>query len=230
MTLWLATTNIHKIKEIKSFFKDTSAIRFLGLSDIKKFATGKTYIPPEETGDSFKENARIKSAGLLEFLKNKSLPLPQPLWIVGEDSGLEVKALKGQPGVYSARYSGPQATDQKNNQLLLKNLFGQTDRAARYVCVLSCRPLEENFKKPLSSKKKEFVFEGFCSGSIASEERGSSGFGYDPLFIPKGETKTFGELPPRFKENISHRIQALKKFAAYLSSENFTHSHLIITK
>ena len=222
MTLWLATTNVHKIKEIKSFFKDTPVIQFLDLSDIKNFVTNKTYTPPEETGDSFRKNASLKSAGLLEFLKNADSPLPKPLWILGEDSGLEVKVLKGQPGVHSARYSGPQATDQKNNQLLLKNLSGQTNRAARYVCVLSCQPLEKNSKK-LSPFKKEFLFEGFCSGSIASEKRGFSGFGYDPLFIPQGETKTLGELSPQFKETISHRIQALKKFVK-ISEFDMTHS------
>ena len=215
MTLWLATTNTHKIKEIKSFFKDTPAIKFLDLSDINC----KNYTPPEETGNTFKENARIKSAGVLKFLKDSKLSLPKPLWILGEDSGLEVKVLNGKPGIYSARYSGPQATDQKNNQLLLKNLLGKTDRIARYVCVLSCRPFTKNSQELSSSETKEFVFEGFCHGSIAFEERGVNGFGYDPLFIPQGETKTFGELSPQFKESISHRIQALKKLEDALKVE-----------
>ena len=126
---------------------------------------------------------------------------------------MEVKILNGKPGIYSARYSGPQATDQKNNQLLLKNLLGQTDRTARYICALSCRPFTENFQESSSYETKEFIFEGFCHGSIAFEERGTHGFGYDPLFIPQGETKTFGELSPQFKERISHRIQALKQLA-----------------
>lgn len=222
MTLWLATTNVHKIKEIKSFFKDTSDLQFLDLSDIKKFITNRNYISPEETGDSFKENASIKSAGLLKFLKNSASTLPKPLWIVGEDSGLEVKALNGKPGVHSARYSGPEATDQKNNRLLLKNLLEQTNRTARYVCTLSCRPLEKGLKELSLFKKKELIFEGFCSGSIALKERGQGGFGYDPLFIPQGETKTFGELSPQFKETISHRTHALKQLAIHLLSENVT--------
>ena len=216
MTLWLATTNAHKIREIKSFFKDTPALQVLDLSDIKSFVTNRAYTPPEETGNSFRKNASIKSAGLLSFLKDSDFPLPKPLWIVGEDSGLEVKALNEEPGVHSARYSGPQTTNQKNNKLLLKNLLEQTDRRARYVCVLSCRPFEENFKESPSLNEKEFVFKGFCSGSIALEEKGRGGFGYDPLFIPQGETKTFGELSPQFKESISHRIQALKQFAKTL--------------
>ncbi|MCY4512769.1 MAG: RdgB/HAM1 family non-canonical purine NTP pyrophosphatase [Bdellovibrionales bacterium] len=215
MTLWLATTNTHKTKEIKSFFKNTPTLRFLDLSDINC----KNYIPPEETGSTFKENAGIKSAGLLKFLKDSNLSLPKPLWIVGEDSGLEVKVLKGKPGIYSARYSGPQATDQKNNQLLLKNLLGKTDRIARYVCVFSCQPLTENSQELSSSETKEFIFEGFCHGSITVEEKGVNGFGYDPLFIPQGETKTFGELSHQFKESISHRIQALKKLADTLKVE-----------
>ena len=116
---------------------------------------------------------------------------------MGEDSGLEVKALKGKPGIHSARYSGHQATDQKNNHLLLKNLSGQTDRRARYVCVLSCRPFKENY---LNLPKEEFVFEGFCPGSIALEEKGQGDFGYDPLFIPKEKQKPLENFHPNLKK------------------------------
>ena len=295
-TVWLATTNLHKVREIRAFFQNRRpAVSLLDLRDLKNFlkdsnspslksslkipALGdldgclfkaggggggnnflkrgggdfkKTetkslsldslkYTPPEETGLSFKENARIKSTHLLTFLKNIPLKLPEPLWILGEDSGLEVTALKGCPGIYSARYSGPGATDQKNNRLLLKNLKGREDRTARYVCALSCRRLQADegslfsfqqktifnktekaappdvrikdrkteAEKPLS--EKEGSFEGFCYGSIALEERGKGGFGYDPVFIPRGESKTLGELPSEFKEKISHRVQALKR-------------------
>ena len=303
MTVWLATTNSHKVREIRSFFQSCYPVaHLLDLKDLKKFLkdsdfsglnppgqgrapgnfsantrlfgmTGKVngkalkksnqrnrvsekdqtkdpdslkYLPPEETGLSFKENARIKSSHLLTFLKDIPLKLPGPLWILGEDSGLEVIALKGRPGIYSARYSGPEATDQKNNRLLLKNLRGQENRTARYVCALSCQRLPfpdgESFSlpenrvfdktekiglpsaktqdhkkgagKPLS--EKEGIFEGFCHGSIALEERGGGGFGYDPVFIPRGETKTLGELPSEFKEKISHRVQALKQFTKNL--------------
>ena len=85
--------------------------------------------------------------------------------------------------------------------------------------MLSCRPFTKNSQELSSSETKEFVFEGFCHGSIAFEERGVNGFGYDPLFIPQGETKTFGELSPQFKESISHRIQALKKLEDALKVE-----------
>lgn len=216
MTLWLATTNFHKIKEIKSFFKSTPGILFLDLTDLERFVKNIPYISPEETGNSFKENAGIKSYSLIKFLKNSDSIFPYPLWIIGEDSGLEVKVLNGKPGIHSARYSGPQATDQKNNQLLLKNLSGQTDRKARYVCVLSCRPFKENaIGLPFN---EEFLFKGFCLGSIAFEEKGTNGFGYDPLFIPEGETKTFGELSSQFKERLSHRVQALKQLRQHISA------------
>ena len=255
MTLWLATTNSHKINEIHSFFKNTDSIRFLDLNCLKDFGP---YTPPEETGADFVENAKLKAESLFLFLNKSGTALPQPLWIVGEDSGLEVKALKGAPGIYSARYSGPQATDKKNNRLLLKELGGEKDRTARYVCALSClnvstgddsqgissekgsavrnRPGKEKAHPLLSAFRKAFnrkipqkekspaslsvtatlIFKEFCSGSIAFQERGAGGFGYDPLFIPKGETKTLGELPPRFKEKISHRAKALALFSARL--------------
>ena len=197
ITFWLATTNSHKIKEIESFFKknQTTLLSFKSLKDIKN------YTPPKETGTSFKENAEIKSFQLLIFLNQKNLLANKEVWILGEDSGLEVESLNNSPGIFSARYGGEQTTDQKNNRLLLHNLKDKKTREAQYICALSC----------LSPSGKKLFFQGLCKGSIGFEERGENGFGYDPLFIPKGETQSLGELSPEFKEKISHRAQALKE-------------------
>lgn len=201
MTFWLATTNRHKIKEIWSFFKNQKSISFKSLKDLS------SYIPPEETGSSFLENAEIKANHLLSVLKASSFSLETNTWILGEDSGLEVQALKGEPGIYSARYAGLNADDKKNNQLLLQNLKNQKERQAQYVCAIVC----------LSADKQKHSFQGFCSGSLAFAERGQNGFGYDPLFIPTGQSQTLGELPAEFKEKISHRTLALKQLKQALS-------------
>ena len=239
MIFWLATTNSHKVKEIKDFFENSPDLLSglpLGLppglppgllpglraafSDliIKTPVNLKNYRAPEETGRSFQENAGIKSRHLLSLLKNSPAENSGPksgdpenktisktdIWILGEDSGLEAKALKGAPGIRSARYSGPQATDHKNNLLLLENLKEEVSREARYVCAIS---------RVSALSGEERVFQGFCEGSIAFEERGKNGFGYDPLFIPQGESQTLGELPAEFKREISHRAKALRQLA-----------------
>ncbi len=201
ITFWIATTNPHKIKEIKSFFKNQTSLSFKNLKDLKG------YTPPEETGSSFKENAEIKSLQLLTFLNHKNIPLNKNIWILGEDSGLEVESLNKAPGIFSARYGGQQTTDQKNNQLLLHNLKDKKSRLAQYVCAISC----------LSPNGTKLAFQGLCKGSIGFKEKGGNGFGYDPLFIPEGEIHTLGELAPEFKEKISHRIQAIKKLKKALS-------------
>ena len=198
MTFWLATTNRHKILEIKSFFK--------GSFDFCDITHLKNYTPPEETGLTFKENAKIKVKSLATFF-NYSKVISNPL-ILGEDSGLEVFSLNGEPGIHSARYSGLHGNDRQNNQLLLKNMEGQKNRKARYVCALCCL-----------FKNKIFFFEGELKGSIAFKEKGTNGFGYDPLFIPEGEKKTLGELPSDLKQTISHRVRALGKLRDYFSQE-----------
>ena len=200
MLLYLATTNSHKIKEIQLFLKNSS----LTLCHLGDF---KNYSPPKETGTSFKENALIKSQSFLTFLKSSATkPSLKQAWVIGEDSGLSVTSLKGAPGVFSARYS-PQGTDKENNTLLLKNLKGKTGREAHYTCVISCL-----------SEQQSLFFEGELKGHINDKEKGENGFGYDPLFIPEGETKTLGELPSHFKNQVSHRSQALKQLILYLNS------------
>lgn len=190
MTFWLATTNKNKIHEIESFFK--SAYDFYHISHLKN------YTPPEEIGLTFKENARIKAESLAVFLDKSEVS--SDCLILGEDSGLKVYSLGGEPGIYSARYSGPHGDDKQNNQLLLENMKEQRNREAYYVCVICCL-----------FKNQKYFFKGQLKGSIALEEKGTNGFGYDPLFIPEGERKTLGELPSDFKQTISHRAKALNK-------------------
>ena len=214
MQLYLATTNPNKIKEIKSFIQDffkTDSENKTHLI-IKSLNDFKDYSPAEETGSSFKENASLKSRHLLNYLKGKNL-LKFPLGILAEDSGLEVESLNAVPGIYSARYSGPSGNDKKNNELLLKNLKHQTNRKARYVCSLS-------FLFVRDENINENFFETYCEGTIALEEKGKGGFGYDPLFVPKGETKTFGELPFSFKQKVSHRRKALEKWLKYMETQS----------
>ena len=219
---YLATTNSNKIKEIKSFLR---SIKFFASSSqvskanslIKSLKNLKNYSPVKEIGLSFKENAILKSSHLLNDLSKRGLLL-KPLGILAEDSGLEVKSLAGAPGIYSARYSGLKANDKRNNQLLLKNLKNHKNREARYVCVLS-------FIFVKNSNSIEKTFEGYCKGEIVYKERGRGGFGYDPLFIPKGETKTFAELSFQFKQEISHRKKALKKWQKYLEEKKILSIH-----
>ena len=211
MQIYLATTNTNKIKEIQNFLDSLiEAWNHRQMTfEVKDLRDIKGYIPPEETGRSFKDNAFIKSQHLFKILKEQSLLL-EPLGILAEDSGLEVESLKGEPGIYSARYSGLKATDRENNRLLLKNLEAEKNRRACYVCSLSFLLIKEG-------ETIQKSFEDYCEGQIACQEKGKAGFGYDPLFIPEGETKSFGELPFSLKQKMSHRARALNQWKDYIN-------------
>lgn len=190
--LLLATTNQGKAKEIKTYLEELS----LEIVTLQELSTKETFL---ESGKTFRENARGKS---LFYSKNwKSFTL-------AEDSGLEIDHLKGEPGVYSARYSGPQATDEQNNQKVLTLMAGVPfdRRKARFV---SCMILCERGK--IIKDIKECV-EGF----ITFEKKGIFGFGYDPLFYYPALEKTFAELKPEEKNSVSHRGQALKILKKFL--------------
>lgn len=202
-TLWLATSNQHKIKEIFNFFKKHKGLHFKTLKDLS------CYQSPEETGLSFQENAKIKALALFKILQKNKLFTRDTL-IMAEDSGLEVQALKGEPGVYSARYSGPHAKDQKNNQLLLHNMKNKKNRKAQYICSLYI----------IHQQNSHYHFEACCRGLIASKESGSNGFGYDSLFIPENHTQTFGLLSNSDKQSLSHRAQALMQFEKQIIKSN----------
>jgi XTP/dITP diphosphohydrolase len=145
-----------------------------------------------EDGDSFEANAMKKAV---------SLAMATGLWSLADDSGLEVDALGGAPGVYSARYAGEPVSYSANNAKLLHELDGQSNRKARFRCAIAlCSP-----------KGIARVVDGRCEGYIPTSVRGSGGFGYDPLFVADGFTHTFAEMDPRTKNEISHRARALAK-------------------
>jgi XTP/dITP diphosphohydrolase len=156
---------------------------------------------PEETGSSFEENAIAKAT-----YYGKAFNLA----CVGDDSGLVVDALNGEPGIYSARYAGPMATDKDNNEKLLTRLepYLWHERTARFICFLAfyrpCHPVH--------------IESGVVEGHISTEAFGGNGFGYDPLFVPSGHDRTFGELDVAIKHSLSHRGTALRKFCSYLET------------
>jgi XTP/dITP diphosphohydrolase len=171
----------------------------LGLTDV-----GITDDIPE-TGKTIRENAFLKAKYVSNFLKSKNQNMP----VFADDSGLEVEALQGAPGVYSARYAGVPKSDQKNNEKLLRELKDVTKRQARFVTVIAYVQGEE-----------EKYFEGIIQGTISYEARGNNGFGYDPLFIPRAYRSTFAELSAETKNSISHRALAVKQFIGYLGVGN----------
>jgi XTP/dITP diphosphohydrolase len=160
-------------------------------------------VPPEETGATFEENARLKAVYYSGFT---------PELVFADDSGLEVDALNGAPGVHSARYAGLRATDDENNELLLRNLANTSRRSARFVCVLALAyqgQVLETFRRSVE-------------GEILCAPRGHGGFGYDPLFFYPPLGCAFAELAPERKFAVSHRGNALRALAAYLSKRTCT--------
>lgn len=186
----LATNNQHKIREFREML--SGQVNILSLADIG------CAVDPEENGHTFEANALIKAREVARFT-------PYP--VIADDSGLEVNALGGAPGVLSARYAGPGATDRDNLLLLLQNLENHNDRTASFAsCLCVLRPGEE----PL-------FFTGRCHGHIAALPSGEAGFGYDPVFIPDGHNCTFAEMSPDAKNAISHRARALNLLKNNLS-------------
>lgn len=188
MEFWISTTNKGKLSEFK-----------LGLGgafpDIQIHAVSEipAYQAPPENGTTFLDNARIKARSL-KAIKPEA-------YVLADDSGLEVKGLGGLPGIHSARYAGPHARDSENVAKLLKMLQIRniTDRSAKFVCTLVV----------LTPEKEEWVFQGEMSGVIAKNVAGQHGFGYDPVFIPDGQTQTLAELGLGFKNQHCHRAKAL---------------------
>jgi XTP/dITP diphosphohydrolase len=193
MQLLVATRNRDKLKEIEAILAELnfdlrSAADTNGLPDVK------------EDADTVRDNA-IKKA--IETAKaSKQLTL-------ADDTGLEVDALNGEPGVRSARFAGDEATYFENTKLLLSRLAGVPleKRTARFRCVVAIA----------DANGLVDTVEGICNGAILEEERGGGGFGYDPVFLPDGQVKSFGELSPDVKNRISHRAKALQKAWAVLS-------------
>jgi len=193
MQLILATRNAHKTREIRRILGPSFEV-----NDLSKYGE----IPEiNETGGSFEENAQLKAA-----LVSRQLPG----LIVADDSGLEVDALGGAPGIHSACYAGPESSDAKNIEKLLGELSrvkaAGDQRSARFRCVLA-----------LAQRGRILgTFCGMVEGKIANQPRGSGGFGYDPVFMPEGSDQTFAELPAEGKDRVSHRARALEKLRAFL--------------
>ena len=192
MKLWLATTNNSKIREIRSLLEPMKI-------EIHTCGELSYYSAPNEIGKTFEENARLKA-------KSLHAVVPQS-WVLAEDSGLEAEGLGNLPGVHSARYAGPKASDAENTSKLIKmvGLKAADNRKARFAC---CMVL-------LSPENKETIFSGSLLGEITKGMRGTQGFGYDSVFQPLGESKTLGEMDLAQKNRISHRakaIEGLKEF------------------
>lgn len=190
MKLLFATQNQHKISEIKKIISPNIAIQSLG--DIHD----STDIP--ETGTTLEENALIKAWFVYtKFNQN----------CFADDTGLEVEALNGAPGVYSARYAGEPKSDEKNMIKLLEELKNKTNRKAHFKCVIA-----------LILNGKEILFEGILKGEILPEKSGTNGFGYDPIFLPENSSKTLAEMSMEEKNKISHRAIAVKKLVEFLNN------------
>ena len=188
-TLLFATNNQNKIDEIQSAIGDK--LKVIGLKE----AGIDIDIP--EPHDTLEKNAAEKSSVIFSLTG---------ISCFSEDTGLEVNALNGEPGVCSARYAGGRSAEE-NIDKLLHNLKDKTDKKARFKTVIS-----------LIWKSKEYLFEGICEGTITDTCRGSSGFGYDPVFIPEGSTKTFGEMDMNEKNRYSHRKKAAGQMVVFLQS------------
>jgi len=195
-TLCIATRNLHKVQEMTTvlspFWEVKSSADYHEMDGSDEIA---------ETGDTFLANATLKAVATSQMISDYAL---------ADDSGLEVDALDGAPGVFSARYGGiPSSTERNNAKLLeeLKRVGAMTpeQRGARFRCVLALAKAGEVLA----------TFDGACEGAIILEPKGTNGFGYDPLFVPRTYTKTFGQLLEKTKTNLSHRGRALKKFVEW---------------
>lgn len=193
----IATKNAGKAKEFKELF-GRYHINAISLLDLDQ------ELPDiEETGSTFEENAALKSEGIATIL---NIP------VIADDSGLIIDELDGRPGIFSARYAGEPKDDKRNIQKVLEELknVSTEKRTARFVCVLS-----------VSIPGAPSIFtKGYCEGTITTDERGSNGFGYDPIFIPKGYDKTLAELEPEEKNKISHRKNAMDQLEDWIKKQS----------
>lgn len=188
--LVFATNNTHKLDEVRNI--TGNQVNIVSLSD----ANCHEDIP--ETADTLEGNALQKA----RYIKEKF-----GYDCFADDTGLEVEALNGAPGVYSARYAGPGHDAEANMNKLLKEMEGKENRKARFRTVIA-----------LILDNKEYLFEGIVNGTIIAEKTGSEGFGYDPIFVPENYTETFAEMGNDLKNKISHRAEATKKLTNFLST------------
>ncbi|MBQ2877418.1 MAG: non-canonical purine NTP diphosphatase [Bacteroidaceae bacterium] len=191
MRLVFATNNKHKLEEVRSILGDR--VEVLSLNDINCHDD----IP--ETAETLQGNALIKA----RYIYNK-----YSINCFADDTGLEVDALNGEPGVYSARYAGEQHCSEDNMNKLLQNLTGKTNRNAQFRTVIA-----------LIINGEETLFDGIVKGTISKEKTGDSGFGYDPIFVPEGHTESFAQMDSEQKNKISHRYRAVVKLCDYLKKK-----------
>ncbi|MBO7194069.1 MAG: non-canonical purine NTP diphosphatase [Bacteroidaceae bacterium] len=192
MKLVFATNNKHKLQEVRDIVGD--GVEVLSLNDIGCFDD----IP--ETADTLQGNALIKARHIYEKYGFDCF---------ADDTGLEVEALDGAPGVYSARYAGEECDSEANMQKLLENLTGKSNRNAQFRTVIA-----------LIVKGDEKLFNGIVKGTITTRKMGDSGFGYDPVFVPEGYSESFAQMSGEMKNSISHRFRATRQLSDYLK-ENY---------
>jgi XTP/dITP diphosphohydrolase len=198
MTLVFASNNAHKLAEVRAIMPDFVTV--LSLSDIGFEAE------IDETGTTLEENSAIKAEAVYHWIKDQMVndKMVNISGVFADDTGLEIDALGGKPGVYTARWAGEPAANRKK---ALSELAGKTDRGAQFRTVITL----------ITANGERLVVSGIVRGRIAEEEYGEGGFGYDPVFIPEGYDKTFGELPAEIKNSISHRSRALAELVKLLN-------------
>lgn len=196
MDIWISTGNKGKLNEFKVLLNSIPNVKVRSIADVSVFS------PPPENGKTYLENGRIKTKALKAVKKDQ--------WVIGDDSGLEVVGLGNLPGVHTAVYAGPKASDSENRAKLLKMMLIRkvADRSAVFKCCLVV----------YTPTGEEWVFNGELKGKIAMKESGLMGFGYDSIFIPDGETRTLAEIEPGFKNKNSHRAKAVQQFLEKLKS------------
>lgn len=186
--LVISTGNKNKVKEIAYM------LRNMNIEVISKNDIGLGDLEVIEDGNTLEDNSILKAKALAEKVDYKYI-------VMADDSGLFVDKLNGEPGVYSSRYAGEEGNDEKNNKKLLEALKDTEERKAKFKTVIVL----------ITETKETLLVDGECKGTIGLTAKGNNGFGYDPLFIPEGFTKTFGELGEDIKNQISHRAKALEK-------------------
>ena len=192
-SILLASHNAHKIEELKEMLNQFN-FHFESLSDI---GWNEEIV---EDGETMEDNAWIKANTLSTHYSG---------WIIGEDSGLEIDALDGRPGVYTARYAGKEKDPIANMTKVLDELKGETNRSARFVTIIA-----------FIMNGERHTYKGTVEGRISLKMRGDQGFGYDPIFIPSGYDETFAELGDEIKNNMSHRYNAAMELKSFLESKS----------
>ncbi len=191
MKIVLASSNKHKVQEINDI------VATYDLSEKIKFILPPSEFDPIENGKTFEENSYIKAKAAWELSKT---------WVLADDSGLCIDSLDGKPGIYSARYAD---TPELRIERVLKELDGTENRNAHFTCAMTL----------INPKGEvEYAYQGICNGTIIDAPRGENGFGYDPIFLVNGYTKTMAELSEEEKNNVSHRSVALRKIVEYIKS------------